>query len=138
MTDPISLCVFCGAKPGRDPSHQALARAVGAAIAAYHGFMGQPRKHNGHKDEACGNVCKHHGANKANTLGHFYCEQGRECSKSSGCKEDDSQRSGSEIKAAVHPQGKDGLSGKPTPEGIETEERSEFVHHCFGWSERCI
>ncbi len=34
MTTPTSLCVFCGAKPGHDPSHLALARAVGTAIAS--------------------------------------------------------------------------------------------------------
>ena len=27
------LCVFCGASPGRDPAHAALAREVGAALA---------------------------------------------------------------------------------------------------------
>jgi len=29
-----SICVFCGASPGRDPKHMALAKAVGQALAA--------------------------------------------------------------------------------------------------------
>ena len=29
-----SICVFCGARPGRNPAHAAAARAFGAAIAA--------------------------------------------------------------------------------------------------------
>ncbi len=30
---PVSLCVFCGARPGRDPAHQATAAEVGRMIA---------------------------------------------------------------------------------------------------------
>jgi len=28
-----SICVFCGASPGRDPKHMALAKTVGKALA---------------------------------------------------------------------------------------------------------
>jgi hypothetical protein len=33
MAPPRSLCVFCGARPGRTPAHTALARDLGALIA---------------------------------------------------------------------------------------------------------
>ena len=33
MTDIVSLCVFCGASPGVDPRHLALAMAVGRGLA---------------------------------------------------------------------------------------------------------
>ena len=33
MTSPLSLCVYCGSRPGRNPAYEAAARTLGAAIA---------------------------------------------------------------------------------------------------------
>ncbi len=34
MTAPLSLCVYCGSRPGRNPAYEDAAKALGAAIAA--------------------------------------------------------------------------------------------------------
>ena len=34
MTSPLSLCVYCGARPGRNPAYAAAATELGEAIAA--------------------------------------------------------------------------------------------------------
>ncbi len=33
MTTPLSLCVYCGSRPGRNPAHMDAARDLGSAIA---------------------------------------------------------------------------------------------------------